>query len=126
MAENRPKRTQRSEKGEGQDGGPMDVDSTSSAKRGNDVYEDASDSELISKRPIKVYPFSINELSEENARHWFYEMQNQLDAQYAWQVIELYAQKRLEEYAWKMARPAWQRVNKQANLIMGKGLSSIT
>ena len=84
------------------------------------------DDDPIEAKPIKVYPFSINELSEENARQWFYEMQSELDAQYAWQVIELYLKKDLEEYRRKMARPNWQRVNKQANLIMGKGLSSTT
>ena len=38
-------------------------------------------------------------------------------------MINLYNNKRSEEYTRKMAKPIWQRVNKQANLIIGKGLS---
>lgn len=80
----------------------------------------------VDAKPIKIYPFSIDKLNEENTRQWFYEMQSELDAQYAWQVIELYLKKDPEEYRRWMARPTWQRVNKQANLMIGKGLSSMT
>ena len=94
--------------------------------RDGDVNMTGMDDDPVDAKPIKIYPFSIDELSEENARQWFYEMQSQLDAQNTWQVIELYNNKWPEEYARKMAKPTWQRVNKQANLIMGKGLSPTT
>ena len=94
--------------------------------RDGDARMTGTDDDPVDVKPIKIYPFSIEELSEENTRHWFYEMQSQLDAQNAWQVINLYNKERPEEYARKMAKTAWQRVNKQANLIMGKGLSPTT
>ena len=94
--------------------------------RDGDMNMTGMDDDPVDVKPIKIYPFSINELSEENTRHWFYEMQSQLDAQNVWQVIKLYNNKWLEEYAMKMVKPTWQRVNKQANLIMGKGLSPTT
>ena len=94
--------------------------------RDGDERMTGMDDDPVDVKPIKIYPFSIEELSEENTRHWFYEMQSQLDAQNAWQVIELYNNKQPEEYVRKLAKPTWQRVNKQANLIMGKGLSPTT
>ena len=91
--------------------------------RDGDERMTRTDDNLVDVKPIKIYPFLIEELSEKNTRHWFYEMQSQLDAQNAWQVINLYNNERSEEYTRKMAKPIWQRVNKQANLIIGKGLS---
>ena len=38
------------------------------------------DENLIEAKLIKVYPFNIDELLEENTRGWFQEMYTQLDA----------------------------------------------
>ena len=78
------------------------------------------------EKPIKVYPFMIDHLCEENARYWFYEMETQLEAQYAWEAIKLYEDIGPLNFSKMLAVPEWQRVNMKANLIMGKGLSPMT
>ena len=52
--------------------------------------ERLDDEDPIKAKPIKVYPFNIDELLEENTRGQFQEMYTQLNTQYAWQVIEMY------------------------------------
>ena len=37
---------------------------------------------LMEEKPIKVYPFTVDKLSEENTRYWFYTIKQQLRIQY--------------------------------------------
>ena len=77
-------------------------------------------------KPIKVYPFAVDHLCEENARYWFYEMETQLGGQYAWEAIELYEEYGPVKFKRMLADHEWERVNRKANLIIQKGLSPTT
>ena len=44
----------------------------------------------VQENGIKIYPFTINALNEENARYWFHAMEKQLRGQFGWQAIEYY------------------------------------
>ena len=54
--------------------------------------------DLIKAKLIKVYPFNIDELLEENTRGQFQEMYTQLNTQYAWQMVKIYEQEDLEGF----------------------------
>ena len=62
----------------------------------------------IEAKPIKIYSFTINKLSKDNARYWFHAIEKQLWTQYAWQAIELYVKIRKTAYADRLVRkPNW-------------------
>ena len=58
----------------------------------------------IEGKLIKIYHFSIDKLSEDNARYWFHAIEKQLRTQYAWQAIELHVRIRNEAYADRLVR----------------------
>ena len=69
------------------DGGdPMEVDSTSLANKPIGLAKQV----LIEKKPIKIYPFSVDKLNEGNTRYWFHVIKQQLRTQYVLQAIQLY------------------------------------
>ena len=81
----------------------------------------------IEGEPIKIYHFSIDKLSEDNARYWFHAIEKQLRTQYAWQAIELHARIRSEAYAERLVRKSnWQRIDMKADMIIEMGLTPST
>ena len=81
----------------------------------------------IEAKPIKIYSFTIDKLSEDNARYWFHAIEKQLRSQYAWQAIELYAKIRKTAYVDRLVRkPNWHQINMQADLIIEIGLAPTT
>ena len=78
------------------------------------------------EKPIKVNNITIEKLSEENARHWFFTMERQLKNQYAWQAIQLYYEVGSREYAKTIEHPAWERFDMQAEAIISMGLDQKT
>ena len=81
----------------------------------------------IEGEPIKIYHFSIDKLSEDNARYWFHAIEKQLRTQYAWQAIELHARIRSEAYADRLVRKSnWQRIDMKADMIIEMGLTPST
>ena len=78
-------------------------------EKDGDVKMTSMDNEdPIEGKPIKIYYFSINKLSEDNTRYWFHVIEKQLRTQYAWQAIELHARIRNEVYADRLVRkPNW-------------------
>ena len=78
----------------------------------------------IEGEPIKIYHFSIDKLSEDNARYWFHAIEKQLRTQYAWQAIELHARIRSEAYADRLVRKSnWQWIDMKADMIIKMGLT---
>ena len=62
----------------------------------------------MSAKLIKIYSFSTNKLSEDNARYWFHVIEKQLRTQYTWQAIELHMRIRNKVYADRLVRkPNW-------------------
>ena len=49
-------------------GDPMEVDSTSLVNKPIGLAKQV----LVKKKPVKIYPFSVNKLNEGNARYWFH------------------------------------------------------
>ena len=81
----------------------------------------------MSAKPIKIYSFSIDKLSEDNARYWFHVIEKQLRTQYTWQAIELHTRIGNEVYADRLVRkPNWHRVYMQADMIIEMGLTPAT
>ena len=81
----------------------------------------------MSAKPIKIYSFSTDKLSEDNARYWFHVIEKQLRTQYAWQAIELHTRIGNEAYADRLVRkPNWHRVDMQADMIIEMGLTPAT
>ena len=55
----------------------------------------SSDTEEDVKTPIqdqgiKINQFSIEKLTKDNTRYWFYKMETELRGQFSWQAIEYY------------------------------------
>ncbi|EYE90608.1 uncharacterized protein EURHEDRAFT_510308 [Aspergillus ruber CBS 135680] len=85
------------------------------------------DEEPVDEKPIKIYPFSIDKLCEDNARYWFHAMEKQLRGQNAWQAIGFYAKVGKDEYARILSqKPSWSRVDLKADMIIENGLSPST
>lgn len=78
------------------------------------------------EKSIKINPFTIEALSEENARYWFFVMKRQLKNQFSWQAIQLYEEVGLEEYAKALNNPAWQWFDMQMETIISMGLDQKT
>ena len=45
---------------------------------------------VVEEPAIKIYPFSIDKLEEDNARYWFHAIEKQMRLQYCWQAIQYY------------------------------------
>ena len=78
-------------------------------------------------KPVKIYPFTIDKLSEENARYWFHTIQKQMMAQHVWEAIEMHAEVGNEEYMAGLSEMAsWREVDLRADMIIEHGLTSTT
>lgn len=79
------------------------------------------------EKGVKIYPFSIEKLSESNARYWFHVMESQLKAQFSWGAIEYYHEIGKDEFS-KILRQdvEWFKVNLKADMIIQQGLSPTT
>lgn len=76
---------------------------------------------------IKIYQFSIEKLSEENARYWFHRIESQLRAQFCWQAIECYKRIGSAQYSEVLRTNGnWYKVDLKANLIIEQGLAPST
>ena len=81
----------------------------------------------IEGKPIKIYNFSIDKLSEDNTRYWFHAIEKQLGTQYAWQAIELHVKIGNEAYAERLVRKSnWQQIDMKADMIIEMGLTPST
>ena len=78
------------------------------------------------EKPIKVNNITIEKLSEENTRHWFFAIERQLKHQYAWQAIQLYDEIGPEKYTKVIENPAWEQFDMQAEAIISMGLDKKT
>lgn len=93
--------------------------------------EDVRKSVPIRKKPtrekgIKIHPFTIDKLCEENARHWFHMMENQLKAQFSWEAIECYHEVGREEFNKILEDVEWFKINLKADMIIEQGLQPTT
>ena len=78
-------------------------------------------------KPVKIYPFTIDKLSEENARYWFHTIRKQMMAQHVWEAIEMHAEVGNEEYMAGLSEMAsWREVDLRADMIIEHGLTSTT
>ncbi|ODM14245.1 hypothetical protein SI65_10341 [Aspergillus cristatus] len=85
------------------------------------------DRELVEGNAIKIYPFSIDKLCEDNARYWFHAMEKQLKLQYCWQAIKYYEDVGDREYAAVLGRnEKWFRTDLKADAIIEHGLNPQT
>ena len=83
--------------------------------------------DLIEGKLIKIYYFSINKLSKDNARYQFHAIKKQLGTQYAWQAIELHAKIRNKAYIDRLVRkPNQQQINIKVDIIIKMGLTPST
>ncbi|BCR88813.1 uncharacterized protein ACHE_50011A [Aspergillus chevalieri] len=94
--------------------------------------EDVRKSVPIRKKPtqekgIKIYPFTIDKLCEENARYWFHVMENQLKAQFSWEAIEYYHEVGRKEFSTILREDVeWFKINLKADMIIEQGLQPVT
>jgi len=76
---------------------------------------------------IKIYQFTIDKLSEENARYWFHMMEKQLKVQFCWQAIEYYYEVGSAKYGSIIRNDMdWFRIDLKADSIIEQGLSPAT
>ena len=52
----------------------------------------------IEEKGIEINKFTIDKLTEGNARYWFYAMESQLKVQFSWQAIEYHQEVGNNEY----------------------------
>lgn len=83
------------------------------------------DRELVEESAIKIYPFSIDKLDEDNAQYWFHAMEKQMRLQYCWQAIEYYQDVGDQHYTAVLGRNSkWFRTDLKADSIIEHGLNS--
>lgn len=74
---------------------------------------------------VKVYPYTVEKLSEDNAHHWFQTVKKQLYMQGCWQAIEYYKDVGNTEYSRVLDKDSkWFRNDLKADSIIEHGLSS--
>ena len=76
-------------------GGPEEMNEVSVPHR---PKEPATWKEPVQDNGIKIYPFSIDALNEDNARYWFYAMEKHMRGQFSWQAIEYHQEVGEEVY----------------------------
>lgn len=81
----------------------------------------------VQEKGIKIYPFTIEKLSEDNARYWFHEMEHQLRVQFSWQAIEYYQEIGNEKFSRILSNNTeWSKIDLKADTIIRQGLSPTT
>ena len=88
------------------------------------VNEPVNHEDPIEEKGIEINKFTIDKLTEENARYWFYAMESQLKVQFSWQAIE-YRQKvgNSEYQLLRNKNSKWLRVDMKADMIIQYGLT---
>jgi hypothetical protein len=93
------------------------------------MAETSTDMKMLPKEPIeepgmKIHPFTIEKLNEENARYWFYAMESQLRFQFAWQAIQYYYEVGKERYdRIRNDHMKWMKLDMKADMIIQQGLN---
>ncbi|KAI9035923.1 uncharacterized protein KD926_002639 [Aspergillus affinis] len=76
---------------------------------------------------LTVNKFSIEKLSEENARYWFHAMERQLKVQFAWQAVNGFHQVTRAEWDQLIDSDLdWMKLDLKANVILEHGLTADT
>ena len=72
---------------------------------------------------MKVYPYTVEKLSEDNAHHWFQTIKKQLYMQGCWQAIEYYKDVGNNEYSRVLDKDSkWFQNDLKADSIIEHGL----
>ena len=88
------------------------------------VNEPVNHEDPIEEKGIEINKFTIDKLTEENARYWFYAMESQLKVQFSWQAIEYRQKVGNNEYQLLRNRNSkWLRVDMKADMIIQYGLT---
>lgn len=81
----------------------------------------------VMEKAIKIYPFSIERLSEDNARYWFHAVEKQMKIQFCWQAIEFFGRVGGKEYSAALHDDKdWFKLDLKADAIIEHGLSPST
>ena len=96
-------------------------------ERSNEFSRSHMNTDPVEEKGIKIYPFSIEKLSENNARYWFHAIEKQLKIQFSWQAIERYDEIGAAAYGRLISENMkWYKVNLKAETIIEQGLSART